>query len=228
MFTGIIEDLGTVAGLSVAGDSATLRVRSLAAAESALGDSVSINGICLTVTGVSGDEVSFDVMGETLARSDIGAVSHGDRVNIERALRPDSRLGGHIVQGHVDAVARLVSRSAHPRWHVLRFAVSDDIAPLIAEKGSIAVDGVSLTVSAVSPVSATASAATVPPALGDPHGSWFEVSLIPETLARTTLGSIQAGNLVNIETDILARHVARLAGFACDGHAVAGQGREQS
>ncbi len=202
MFTGIIEDLGTVASISLAGDSGELTVRTSASDGVVAGDSISINGVCLTATGSADDagELTFDVMGETLQRSTIGGLSRGDRVNIERALRADGRFGGHIVQGHVDAVGRLLSRTAHENWQVLRFEVPSTISPLIAEKGSIAIEGVSLTVSAV-------SAADVDPA-------WIEVSLIPETLERTVLGTLPEHAEANFETDILARHVARLAHFS--------------
>lgn len=206
MFTGIIEDLGTVVALDLDNndDAAILTVRSaVAASDASIGDSISINGVCLTVTRVDTEraEVSFDVMGETLARSALGTATIGDSVDIERALRADARLGGHIVQGHVDAVGTLVSRVDHPKWRVLRFTVPTAVAPLLVEKGSIAVDGVSLTVSGVSEIE------TMSP---DAPDAWFEVSLIPETLQRTVLGSLSIGSTVNIETDILARHIARL------------------
>lgn len=206
MFTGIIEDLGTVTALALDSnnDAGVLTVRStVAASDASIGDSISINGVCLTVTRVDAEltEVSFDVMGETLARSALGATAIGDSVNIERALRADARLGGHIVQGHVDAVGTLISRVDHPKWRVLRFTVPTAVAPLLVEKGSIAVDGVSLTVSGVSEIETRAPSAP---------DAWFEVSLIPETLQRTVLGSLSTGSAVNIETDILARHIARL------------------
>ncbi len=193
MFTGIVEELGEVVGVEARGDSAVLVVRaSLVAADVAHGASVAVNGVCLTVIGAEGARLSFDVMAETLKRSVIGSLRPGERVNLERAVRADGRLDGHIVQGHVDGTGVLVSRTPGDGWDRVRFGLPAELARYVAEKGSIAVDGVSLTVSAV----------------GD---DWFEVGLIPETMRATTLGAKQPGDPVNLEVDVLAKYVARLA-----------------
>jgi len=200
MFTGIIEELGSVVELVESDGAARLRIAApLAASDASHGDSISVNGVCLTVVEQGADWFVADVMAETLRASVIGSVRVGDRVNLERAARVDSRLGGHIVQGHVDGSGTLLGRVEGSAWHVLRFTLPADLAPLVANKGSITVSGVSLTVSAVSDAS-------------EPQ-QWFEVSLIPETLAATTLGALETGAAVNLETDILARHVERLLSF---------------
>jgi riboflavin synthase len=158
------------------------------------GASIAVDGVCLTVIGWrpgERTEIDFDVMGETLKRSVIGTLRGGDRVNLERALRADARLDGHVVQGHVDGTGVVVSRTPGDAWDSVRFGVPIELARFIAEKGSIAVDGVSLTVTAVGP-------------------DWFEVGLIPETLRATTLGSKSPGDPVNLEVDVLAKYVARL------------------
>jgi riboflavin synthase len=195
VFTGIIEEVGQVAGLELRGDSAVLRVRAARIVDDLRhGASIAVNGVCLTVVGWASDEltaVEFDVMGETLKRSVIGGLGPGDRVNLERAVRADSRLDGHVVQGHVDGTGVLVSRTPGDQWEALRFGLPADLARFVAEKGSIAVDGVSLTVTGVGP-------------------DWFEVGLIPETLRATTLGGKAAGDQVNLEVDVLAKYVARL------------------
>ncbi|MGL4340255.1 MAG: riboflavin synthase [Rhodoglobus sp.] len=192
MFTGIIEELGTVTAWNPAQDSARLTVRApLAASDAHLGDSVAVSGVCLTVVDQGSDWFTADVMAESIDKSTLGETIIGHAVNIERATQVGDRLGGHIVQGHSDGTAQLLSVVEGSAWRILRFSLSPDIAMLVAHKGSIAVDGVSLTVSSV----------------GD---EWFEVSLIPETLKATTLGLKTVGDAVNIETDILARHVARL------------------
>ncbi len=195
MFTGIIEEVGEVAALDHRGDSAVLTVRVARIAEDIThGASIAVNGVCLTVVGWQPGEltaIEFDVMGETLKRSDIGTLAVGDRVNLERAVRADARLDGHVVQGHVDGTGVVVSRTPGDAWEAVRFDVPAELAGFVAEKGSIAVDGVSLTVSAVGP-------------------DWFEVGLIPETLRATTLGGKAPGDPVNLETDVLAKYVARL------------------
>ncbi|WP_328596834.1 riboflavin synthase, partial [Agromyces humi] len=159
------------------------------------GDSIAVSGVCLTVVDFDGESFTADVMAQTLAMSTLDGAAEGLPVNLERAALVGDRLGGHIVQGHIDGTARVLSIRPGDAWRVIRFSLDDAHAPLVVDKGSIAVDGVSLTVSA----------------LGDePDGSWFEVSLIPETLVATTLGHREVGDLVNIETDILARHVERM------------------
>jgi riboflavin synthase len=202
MFTGIIEERGQVTALDNLPDgSARLTVHApIAVSDARHGDSIAVSGVCLTVIDQGADWFSADVMGQTLAVSALAGVGIGDAVNLERAARVGDRLGGHIVQGHVDGVATLITRTDLEHWRVLRFALDPSLAPLVVDKGSIAVAGVSLTVSAVSEPEADAS--------------WFEVSLIPETLTATTLGELEPGAVVNVETDVLARHVRRLAAFA--------------
>jgi riboflavin synthase len=190
VFTGIIEELGEVVALEPRGDSAVLAVRASTVAPH--GASVAVNGVCLTVVGADSGTLSFDVMAETLKRSVVGALRIGERVNLERAVRADGRLDGHIVQGHVDGTGVVVSRTPGDGWDAVRFGMPPELSRYVAEKGSIAVDGVSLTVTAV----------------GD---DWFEVGLIPETLRATTLGAKQPGDPVNLEVDVLAKYVARLA-----------------
>jgi riboflavin synthase len=195
MFTGIIEELGEVVEWQPSRDAARITVRGpIAASDAGHGDSISVSGVCLTVVDHGVDWFTADVMAETIAMSTFKAPRPGDRVNLERAAQVGDRLGGHIVQGHIDGTGALLSIVEGEAWRVLRFTLSPDLAPLVASKGSIALDGVSLTVSAI----------------GD---DWFEVSLIPETLAATTLGQKIVGDSVNVETDILARHVARLMTF---------------
>jgi len=196
VFTGIIEEIGEVVGVEPRGDSAVLSVAAKVITDDLRhGASIAVNGVCLTVTGWTGDEplhtISFDVMAETLKRSVIGDLQVGDPVNLERAVRADSRLDGHIVQGHVDGTGVVVSRTPGDAWDQVRFSVPSELARYLAEKGSITVDGVSLTVTAVGP-------------------DWFEVGLIPETLRATVLGTKQPGASVNLEVDVLAKYVARL------------------
>ncbi|SDE30304.1 riboflavin synthase [Auraticoccus monumenti] len=192
MFTGIVEELGQVVDLQHQGDSAVLRVRGEEVSTDAVhGASIAVNGVCLTVTAVDQDVVVFDVMAETLHRSSLGALAVGHPVNLERAMAATDRFGGHIVQGHVDGTASLVSRTPGDRWEVVRMGLPAGLARYVVEKGSITVDGVSLTVSAV----------------GE---DFFEVSLIPTTLALTTLGTKQAGDPVNLEVDVIAKYVERL------------------
>nr|WP_221203294.1 riboflavin synthase [Modestobacter versicolor] len=202
VFTGIVEELGTLVAREDGADSAVLRIRARKAVQDvALGDSISVNGVCLTVTAVEPDADgsgvwSTDVMAETLRRSSLGEVGAGDPVNLERAVTPTTRLGGHIVQGHVDGVGTVVSRTPGDDWEVVRIAVPADLARYVVEKGSITVDGVSLTVSA----------------LADEPEPWFEVSLIPTTLRETTLGDRAPGDPVNLEVDVIAKYVERLLG----------------
>lgn len=195
MFTGIIEELGEVVKWEPTVDAARLTIRGpIAVSDARHGDSISVSGVCLTVVEQGTDWFTADVMAQTIAMSTFSSPAPGDRVNLERAAQVGDRLGGHIVQGHIDGTSTLLSITEGGAWRVLRFSLSSGVAPLVANKGSIAVDGVSLTVSAV----------------GNDDGDWFEVSLIPETLAVTTLGLKSVGDTVNIETDILARHVERM------------------
>lgn len=195
MFTGIIEELGDVVELAATAHGARLTVRApQAVSDAGHGDSISVSGVCLTVVDQGPDWFTADVMGVTLDMSTLGSLAAGARVNIERAMQVGDRLGGHIVQGHIDGTSAVLSVTDEGSWSILRFSLSEELAPLVARKGSIAVHGVSLTVSAVG-------------------RDWFEVSLIPETLTATTLGALAVGDSVNIETDILARHVARMAEF---------------
>lgn len=192
MFTGIIEELGEVIDWQPTADAGRLTVRgALAVSDAAHGDSIAVSGVCLTVVDRGEDWFTADVMAETIAMSTLSTVTAGSRVNLERAAQVGDRLGGHIVQGHIDGTSTVLSITEGSAWRVLRFSLDSELAGLVAGKGSIAVDGISLTVSAVGT-------------------DWFEVSLIPETLAVTTLGRKTVGDSVNIETDILARHVARL------------------
>jgi riboflavin synthase len=194
MFTGLVEDLGVVVAVDRTAAGAALTVESRLARELGEGDSIAVNGVCLTATGICGDRFGADVMHETLRRSSLGDVDAGAKVNLELALRADARLGGHIMQGHVDGTATVVERTEHTQWTTLRFRVGDDLTRYIVEKGSIAVDGVSLTVTEVDDDS-------------------FAVGLIPTTLRETTLGERIVGSTVNLEVDVVAKYVERLVGF---------------
>jgi riboflavin synthase len=196
VFTGIVEELGQVVALERAAEPARLTIAGPEVTSDARrGDSIAINGVCLTVTAIGDGQFSADVMGETLSRSSLGALAPGTPVNLERSVRPDGRLGGHMVQGHVDGTGVIASRDPAGGWDVVRISVSGELSRYVVEKGSVAVDGVSLTVSALSPPG---------------EGAWFEVSLIPETLQRTTLGAKQPGDVVNLEVDMIAKYVERL------------------
>lgn len=211
MFTGIIEEVGRIAAIEVAGDS--LRMRFTAPAvlgDAKRGDSIAINGVCLTVAELSGGdhptEFTADVMQVTLDYSALGKVSVGDRVNVERAMASGQRFGGHIVQGHVDGTAELIERRPSEHWEVFRFQLNDpQLARYVAKKGSVAINGTSLTVAEV--------ADTTDRAGESGSGNWFEVSLIPTTLADTMLGDLHPGSQVNVECDVLAKYVERLAQF---------------
>jgi riboflavin synthase len=191
MFTGLIADLGSVSGLRSDDAGATIQVSTRLADELREGDSVSVNGVCLTATHAGGEEFEAQAINETLQRSTLGALAPGDPVNLELALRADGRLGGHIVQGHVDGVGTVAEVREEGFSRTLGIAADPALLPYVVEKGSIAIDGVSLTVSAL-------------------RERGFEVSLIPETLRRTTLGRAVPGERVNLEVDILAKHVQRL------------------
>jgi riboflavin synthase len=205
MFTGIIEEIGEITAIAPSGDGWRLTVRApKAAADAVHGESIAVSGVCLTVVGSTADTFETDVMKQTLDVAAIGGATVGTRVNIEKAMPVGARLGGHIVQGHVDGIGEILEVRPGAQWSVLRVSLPADLAPLVVDKGSISVDGTSLTVSAVSAPS-TGS--------GTEPGHWFEISLIPETLAATTLGTRAVGDRVNLETDILARHVERLLAF---------------
>ena len=205
MFTGIVEELGRVVRLETVEDSARLTVEAPTVTQDVnLGDSVSVNGCCLTVTAVHGSTFTADLMAETLTRTTLGSQAPGDPVNLERALRASDRLGGHIVQGHVDATAEVLDHHRGEHWDLLRIGLPQEIARYVAVKGSVALDGVSLTVVDV------ADASDVAPVPG--AGASLSVGLIPETLRRTTLGSRRPGERVNLEVDVLAKYAERLLG----------------
>ena len=192
MFTGIVEELGVVTDVEQLEDAARVTVRGpLVTSDARHGESIAVNGVCLTVVD-SGDGVfSADVMAETLRRSSLAGVAPGTPVNLERAVRVSDRLGGHLVQGHVDGTADVLQISPDTHWTVVRLSLPDALARYVVEKGSITVDGVSLTVSAVA-------------------DAWFEVSLIPTTLSATTLGTRGVGDAVNLEVDVMAKYVEKL------------------
>ena len=198
MFTGIVEEVGVLlareesGGVGQEADAARLRIRARKALEGvALGDSIAVNGVCLTVTASDGEEWTTDVMAETLRRSSLGALTAGDPVNLERAVTPHTRLGGHLVQGHVDGVGTVLTRTPGEHWEVVRIGLPSELARYVVEKGSITVDGISLTVV-------------------ETGEDWFSVSLIPETLERTNLGTAVPGRPVNLEVDVLAKYVEKL------------------
>ena len=208
MFTGIVEELGRVVRLETVEDSARLTVEAPTVTQDvSLGDSVSVNGCCLTVTAVHGSTFTADLMAETLTRTTLGSQAPGDPVNLERALRASDRLGGHIVQGHVDATAEVLDHHRGEHWDLLRIGLPQEIARYVAVKGSVALDGVSLTVVDVVDASNTLDVAPVPGA-----GASLSVGLIPETLRRTTLGTRRPGERVNLEVDVLAKYAERLLG----------------
>ena len=208
MFTGIVEELGRVVRLETVEDSARLTVEAPTVTQDvSLGDSVSVNGCCLTVTAVHGSTFTADLMAETLTRTTLGSQAPGDPVNLERALRASDRLGGHIVQGHADATAEVLDHHRGEHWDLLRIGLPREIARYVAVKGSVALDGVSLTVVDVVDASNTLDIAPVPSA-----GASLSVGLIPETLRRTTLGTRRPGERVNLEIDVLAKYAERLLG----------------
>jgi riboflavin synthase len=196
MFTGIVEELGEVTGREMLADAARLTIRGpIVTGDAGHGDSIAVNGVCLTVAELLPDgRFTADVMGETLSRSNLGELQVGSRVNLERAAAINSRLGGHIVQGHVDGTGEVVSRAPSEHWEVVRIEVPAAVARYVVEKGSITVDGISLTVSG----------------LGAGPRDWFEVSLIPTTRELTTLGRAPVGTQVNLEVDVIAKYVERL------------------
>lgn len=194
MFTGIVEELGEVVAIENLGDSSRFRLRGPLVTEDAKhGDSIAVNGVCLTVVDTADGEFTADVMAETLHRSSLGALAAGSRVNLERPMALGGRLGGHLVQGHVDGTGTLVERIPGEHWEIVKVALPATLSRYVVEKGSITVDGVSLTVV-------------------DAADDYFTISLIPTTLALTTLGLKKAGDPVNLEVDVLAKYVERLLG----------------
>ena len=209
MFTGIVEELGTVVSLEDQGDAVRLKVHGpTVTSDAAAGDSIAVDGCCLTVATLdrqeaAGGSFTADVMRETLLKTSLGAFSPGTRVNLERAVTPTTRLGGHIVQGHVDGTATVLARTPSEHWEVVRISLPAELERYLVPKGSITVDGISLTVVEVS------SPGQASPA-GPGADAWFTVSLIPETLARTTLGFKQPGDVVNLEVDVIAKYVEKM------------------
>lgn len=196
MFTGIVEEKGRVAAITELDDAIRLTVAcELVVSDASLGDSIAVNGVCLTVAEIVGKREGFiaDVMHESLDRSTLGGLGVGDEVNLERALAADGRLGGHVMQGHVDGVGEVVSRTPAEHWEVVRISLPEELDRYVVEKGSIAVDGTSLTVSGI----------------GE---GWFEVSLIPTTLRDSVIGARGAGDPVNLEVDVLAKYVEKMVG----------------
>ncbi|HJD78809.1 MAG TPA: riboflavin synthase [Corynebacterium pollutisoli] len=198
MFTGLVEEIGRVDKLEPQGDALRLTIGAgKVLSDVSFGDSIAVNGVCLTVVEHTDEWFTADVMQESLDRTGLGHLEVGSRVNLERALAAGARLGGHIMQGHVDGTSRLLSRTSSEHWDVLRFSLDAALARYVVEKGSIAVNGTSLTVSAV----------------GE---DYFEVSLIPTTLAETTHGELVEGSVVNIEVDVLAKYVEKMLGGRAD------------
>ena len=194
MFTGIVEDTGVIKSVDKKDRESTftISVGKMSLGEAVLGDSIAVNGACLTVTALDGSEFTVDASDETLSRTTLGALAPGSRVNLERALRSGDRLGGHIVNGHVDGVGEVVSKTKSGGSFIFRFSLPEELAKYVVEKGSVAVDGVSLTVNSA-------------------EGSEFTVNIIPFTLAETTFGGLGPGSRVNIECDIIAKYVEKLS-----------------
>lgn len=200
MFTGIVEELGEVTAVEKLGDASRFRLRGAVVTEGAKhGDSIAVNGVCLTVVDLGEHEFTADVMAETLNRSSLGALTTGSRVNLERPMALGGRLGGHIVQGHVDGTGRIVEREISENWEIVKISLPPELTRYVVEKGSITVDGVSLTVVDAGP-------------------DYFTISLIPTTLALTTLGIKGPGDPVNLEVDVLAKYVERLLGNSAPGN----------
>lgn len=194
MFTGIVEELGEIVSKTDGPESAVLEIRGpLVTSDATHGASIAVNGVCLTVVDLKDDTFTADVMLETLERSSLGALEPGSRVNLERPVRLQDRLGGHLVQGHVDGVAKVISRTPSDKWEIVKFELPEALTRYVVEKGSITVDGISLTV---------VEAAT----------DYFTVSLIPTTLELTTLGRKGPGDPVNLEVDVIAKYVERMIG----------------
>jgi riboflavin synthase len=191
MFTGLVEDLGSVRRVADHPGGKDLFITATISPQAIVGESIAVNGVCLTVASINGDQWHFQVGPETLLKSNLGALKAGDRVNLERSLRVGDRLGGHFVQGHVDGVGTIAERQQQGEWEIVRFTCPSELTRLMVPKGSIAVDGISLT-------------------LVEVGGDFFTVMLIPHTLANTTLGFKKVGDVVNLEADMLAKHVAKL------------------
>jgi riboflavin synthase len=192
VFTGIVEELGSVVAVEPLADAARLRIRGpLVTADAVHGASIAVNGVCLTVVELGDGEFTADVMNETLERSSLGALKAGSRVNLERPVTLDARLGGHLVQGHVDGTGAIVSRTPSEHWELVRISLPGELGRYVVEKGSITVDGISLTVV-------------------EAADDWFTVSLIPTTLELTTLGTKGVGDPVNLEVDVIAKYVERM------------------
>jgi len=206
MFTGIVAELGEVAGIEQRGDAARLTIRGSTEGVSP-GESIAVNGVCLTVAGILDGTFTADVMGETLDRSSLGGLTPGAPVNLEQSVRLADRLGGHLVQGHVDGTGTIISRSPAEHWDQVRISLPASISRYVVHKGSIAVDGISLTISALGPPGGETRGETGGESGGE---TWFEVCLIPETLKRTTMGTRQPGDVVNLEVDVIAKYVERL------------------
>ncbi|MFT4147455.1 MAG: riboflavin synthase [Micrococcaceae bacterium] len=199
MFTGIIAEQGTVLSLELLQQDAILTLKApQTSTEMKHGASLAVNGVCLSALSVEGDTLTMEIMGETLQRTNLGELKKGEKVNLELPLRANAFLDGHIVQGHVDGVGKILKRTEHGPWETVCFEVPENLAPYIAEKGSIAIDGTSLTVTAVSKKSK--------------QPQWFEVALIPLTREENILGTKKIGSSVNFEVDIVAKYVERLAG----------------
>src|SRR4051794_8795910 len=190
MFTGIVKEQGNVEVVEASGDGARLRIGAQLASELSEGDSVAVNGACLTATSVGGGAFEADVMHQTLSLTTLGELEPSSPVNLELPLRADDRLGGHVVQGHVDGTGTVTDIAADGFARRLRIELPDELLPYVVERGSIAIEGVSLTIAELT-------------------GSVLEVSLIPETLERTTLGAVEPGDHLNVECDVLARYVQR-------------------
>ena len=202
MFTGLIEEKGTITEVEDLGDSVRLTIRGpLVVSDAQHGDSIAVSGVCLTVMGQDAETFEADVMKESLDKTSLGDLRIGDEVNLERATRAGARLGGHIVQGHVDGTGRILDRTPSEHWEVVRIGLPPELAKYLVAKGSVTVDGTSLTVVDVV----------------DGSEPWFSVSLIPTTLAETTLGTKGPGDRVNLEVDILAKYVERLLGAQAEG-----------
>jgi len=215
MFTGIVEELGVVRAIEDQGDAVRLTLRAgKVMTDVRVGDSIAVNGCCLTVSELGSETFTADVMRETLDKTSVGELEPGTRVNLERAVTASTRLGGHIVQGHVDGTGRIVARTPSEHWELVEVSLPADLSRYLVPKGSIAVDGISLTVVDVSDDVSTSSTTGLERSTTglerSTTGGSFTVSLIPETLARTTLGSKLVGEPVNLEVDVIAKYVERL------------------